>query len=443
MNQFDALVIGAGPAGLAAAFALSKAGLKIQLLEASDHAGGKAWSERFEGYLVETGPHTFRGQSKHILSLIEELGLNSQLLAVDAAKARFIFRAGRLHRLPARGLEFLSTPLLSRRAKVSTLFGLLRRGRDGERSVADWFTRRFGSEFHRILVQPMVGGIFAGDSAELDMQRAFPNLWQQTGARGRLLPALLRSRKGQRRGVFMLQGGFAQLAEAMTERLNGCLRTQQRVVSIGVKSAGVYRVDCASGESFESAKLVLATPLAGLKHLLPDLLPGTKLCLEGLVSASMISVSLGGPGKSPLPAGFGALIPRSEGLRMLGVINVSALSAERSPKDHWLATLYFGGTGDAEIINLDDSCLLTLAELELEKLCSTPFQPLFRRVVRHTNAIPQPDLNSSRALAILGQQIANAPGLHLAGSYLGGVSLDAAIASGFEAAAAVQKELAA
>ena len=142
MSFCDAVVVGAGPAGLAAAESLASAGVDVAVLEAASHPGGTAWSEWWEGYLLETGPHTFRGASDALWGLIERLQLLDEVEAMDPRAARYILREGRLYRVPNGPLDFLLSGLLSPRAKWQVLGGLLKAGDCSDRSVAQWMERR-------------------------------------------------------------------------------------------------------------------------------------------------------------------------------------------------------------------------------------------------------------------------------------------------------------
>ena len=128
---------------------------------------------------------------------------------------------------------------------------------------------------------------------------------------------------------------------------------------------------------------------------------------------------------------------------MLGAIHVSALVPERAPAGHWLVTLYLGGRQDPEVLDLDDGQLEAIASEELSRLAARPLSISMARVYRHPSGIPQPDLNSSQVLNAVTKAVDGSPGLRLAGSYLGGVSVEMAVHSGIEAAQQVQKELAA
>ncbi|MBM65082.1 MAG: protoporphyrinogen oxidase [Myxococcales bacterium] len=254
VKHCDAVVVGAGPAGLAAAESLASAGIDVTVLEAASHPGGRAWSERWKGYLLETGPHTFRGESEALWGLLERLELMDEVEAMDGRAARYILRQGRLFRVPNGPLDFFMSGLLSPGSKWQVVWGLMKAGSLEDRSVAQWMERRFGTEFRRSVIDPMVGGIFASDSENLDMARAFPKLWQRTGASGRVLPSVLRSAStgGGRRGVYALRGGFGQLAEAVASRLGSQLHLAEPVSCIEVGSDGSYHVCAASGAVYST-----------------------------------------------------------------------------------------------------------------------------------------------------------------------------------------------
>jgi len=445
VKKCETVVIGAGLAGLAAAESLDSAGVDVTVLEAAPFPGGRAWSEPYQGYLLEAGPHTFRGQSDALWGLIDRLGLSDEVETMDGRAGRYVMRDSRLFRVPSGPVEFLLSGLFSAQGKWAALRGLFKAGDPTDRSVAQWMDRRFGTEIRRTLVDPVVGGIFASDSTHLDMSRAFPKVWHRTGASGRLIPAIFgkSAPSTERSGVYALRGGFGQLVSAVAERLGTRMRLAEAVEKIQAIPEGGFRVVSKTGGIFATAQVVVATEVGGLKQLLPSLLPDSAEPVGRLQCVPVATVSLGGPSPSPLPEGFGALLPRDQGFRMLGAIHVSSLVPERAPAGHWLATAYLGGLHDPDILELTDAQLLETTTRELSRIAGSTLEISMGRVHRHQWGIPQPNLDSLDALEALNDLVRPYPGLNLAGSYLGGVSVEMAVRSGVEAADKVLQDLSA
>ncbi|HEY4229420.1 MAG TPA: protoporphyrinogen oxidase, partial [Thermoanaerobaculia bacterium] len=170
------VVVGAGLSGLTAALASVRRGDETVLLEASDRPGGVVRSERQAGFLLELGPNTVR-PTPEIAALVRELGLEDEAVYADARLPRYVDFGGALHAVPMSPGGLLSTRLLSPGGKLRLLAEPLIRARrpreedaearEGDESVRDFVARRLGPQAAERLVEPFVGGVFAGDARRL------------------------------------------------------------------------------------------------------------------------------------------------------------------------------------------------------------------------------------------------------------------------------------
>src|SRR5687768_16255587 len=197
-------IIGGGITGLTAAYRLQKAGVPFTVYEASDRLGGPIQSVREGEYLAECGPNTILETSPVITELVRELGLEERrIYSNPAAGNRYVARNGKPVNLPTSALKFLRTPLFSGKAKCRLAAEPFIRRSDPEveESVGEFVVRRLGPEFLDYAINPMVGGIYAGDPALLSVKHAFPKLHaleQKYGSliRGQILGARERKKRG-------------------------------------------------------------------------------------------------------------------------------------------------------------------------------------------------------------------------------------------------------
>ena len=173
----DALVIGAGIAGLAAAREFERRGRSVLLVEAQDRPGGVMRSDRVGDYLVERGPNSFQLKAP-MRRALEAWGVNDACVrAAPASRERFLVRDGELLPVPLSPLALVRSPLLSAGAKLRLLREpFVRRGDGASESVAEFVERRLGSETLRNLVGPFLTGVYAGDEAQLGAGPVFPAL---------------------------------------------------------------------------------------------------------------------------------------------------------------------------------------------------------------------------------------------------------------------------
>ncbi|MDO8667195.1 MAG: protoporphyrinogen oxidase, partial [Gemmatimonadales bacterium] len=183
------VVVGGGIAGLAAAHRLAETlgPDAVLLLERAPRLGGKISTEHVEGFVIEGGPDCFLASKPAGVELCRRLGLAKRLRGTDPRYRRsYVKRGGRLHELPdgitglvpSRIGPLLTTPLLSLRGRArAALEFLVPPRRDGaDESIAEFARRRFGAEAYAWLIEPLLGGIFAGDGEALSLAATFPQL---------------------------------------------------------------------------------------------------------------------------------------------------------------------------------------------------------------------------------------------------------------------------
>ncbi len=243
--MYDAAVIGAGISGLSAACRIQSAGLSVVVLESEESPGGNMRTVRESGYLLERGPHSFLGSSRAIWKLLADVSFTDSVQpATPAARYRYIYRDGRLHALPLSPLQFITTKLLSTRAKLRLMAEPFVRGRPSpEDTVETFFTRRFGREAATYITGPFVSGIYAGDPSRLGAADSFPIFWELESTSGSLVLGgfrmMLSRRKNddapRRRGLFSFGGGLGELMSHLASRLGPALRLSTPVESLAQK----------------------------------------------------------------------------------------------------------------------------------------------------------------------------------------------------------------
>src|SRR4029453_4081691 len=163
--------------------------------------------------------------------------------------------------------------------------------------------------------------------------------------------------------------------------------------------------------------------------------------LDDIPSAPVAVIALGyarGAILHPLD-GFGFLVPRSEGLRTLGVLWESSIFPARAPLDHVLLRVMIGGAHDPSAVALDDDTLLAIARGDLQRALGISAAPALTYVVRHSTGIPQCTLGHPARMARLEAALGRWPGLHLTGWGYRGVSINSSIAEASAVAATILK----
>jgi oxygen-dependent protoporphyrinogen oxidase len=432
-------VVGGGIAGLTAAYDLATAGHAVVVHEASEHLGGKLRTEAFAGTMLDAAPDAFLARRPEAVQLCEELGLRGELVS-PAATSAYVWSRGRLRALP-RG-QVLGVPTDFRalaRAGILSPAGVARaalepwlpgRPLDGDDTVGAVITRRFGREAARRLVDPLVGGINAGDTAELSIEAVAPQL-AAAAHRHRSLTRALRAVPPPPAGpvFFTVAGGMQRLADALVEAIRargGELRTGSSIDSLDALHAGgsIASGSIASG-SIDG--VVIAVPGPAAARLLPD--------LPTVTYSSVTLVNLAYPDDAvdrPLDAS-GFLVPRPEGLLMTAVSWASSKWAHLTAPGRFLLRASAGRTGDERADAMSDEAVVARIRDELALTMGVRGEPLEVAVHRWPLAFPQ--YAPGHLDRMRGFQAGLPPHVAVAGALLGGVGIPACIGTGRAAAA--------
>jgi oxygen-dependent protoporphyrinogen oxidase len=442
------LVIGGGLTGLSAAWHARRAGTVVRLLERSAQTGGVVSTYQENGYLVESGPNSLQLSSLAQLELLANLGLGEEIVpAAPWARNRFIVRHGKPRPLPLTPLQFIHSPLVNFRVALRLLRELRvpprPPGADGEESIADFVRRRFGPDIFNYAFDPFVAGVYAGDPARLSARHALPRLFALEAEHGSVLRGL-RAQSHANRGnaaaftsrSVSFRSGMAALPRALTAQLGDAVTTSAQLTSLQRDPSGAWLASWqtpASAEQQTFDAVVLAVPAHAVGRLpLPQPLVETLAPLARVEHAPVAIVALGFPQSAVRGRldGFGLLVPSVEPFDILGTLFTSSIFPDRAPTGHVLLTTFVGGARRPEFVAQPDATLIDLVAADLKILLRLRGTPAYQRVVRWDRAIPQYGLDHGRLLAALDAAESAWPGLALAGSYRGGVSVTQCLENG-------------
>ena len=453
------VVIGGGISGLAAAFAAAREapGLAVTVLEKQDVVGGRTLSLEQDDWLVEAGPGGYLDTDPAVVALVRAAGIGQQQVrAREAAARRFIYRGGRLHEIGPNLFKPLRSGLLSPSGVLRALCEPFIRRADGasQESVFDFCSRRFGRQIAERVVHTAMLGIFAGDARRLSLDACFPELRRLENEHGSVIQGGI-ARRLRRHGesktsertdvpsrkLSSFRRGLQQLPRALAADPRIEIRTGTQVSGLQRKPAGVsesrdgrggYVVQTRHGEALDADAVIVATPIQVTARLLTDLAPEASRLLAGVPVPPVAVVGLGFDlaAVSRLPPGFGVLVARGEGIRMLGCLWESHIYPGRSPETGFLVRAMFGGRLDPAIGELHEEELVTLARSELRSTLGIDAAPIFSRVFQWPHAIPQYEIGHLAIKEGVERALGSLPALFLAGDALEGVSFTKTAATG-------------
>ncbi|MEU9570676.1 protoporphyrinogen oxidase [Streptomyces massasporeus] len=449
--QGQVVVIGAGIAGLAAAHRLLERGARVTVLEASDRVGGKLLPGEVAGARVDLGAESMLARRPEAVALAREVGLADRLQPPATATAS-LWTRGALRPFP-KGHVMGVPGTASALAGVLSEEGLARIERDAELprteigddvAVGEYVAQRLGREVVDRLLEPMLGGVYAGDAYRISMRSAVPQLFQVARTHTSLTEGVreLQAKAAEARQtgpVFMgIRGGIGTLPLAVAGSVRargGEIVTRTPVTELRRTPEGGWQVG--SGErAWRADAVVVAAPAPVAARLLRAETPGAAAELDAVEYASMALVTLAyRRSEAALPDGSGFLVPPVDGR----TIKASTFASQKwgwiADENPDLAVLRtsVGRYGETEILRRDDSELVEVSRHDLKAATGLDATPVATRVTRWDGGLPQYPVGHHARVARIREHIARLPGLAVCGAPYDGVGIPACIASAYAA----------
>ncbi|WP_149829790.1 protoporphyrinogen oxidase [Streptomyces tailanensis] len=448
------VVIGAGIAGLAAAHGLLDRGARVTVLEASDRVGGKLLPGEIAGARVDFGAESMLARRPEAVALARAVGLADRLQPPATATAS-LWTRGALRPMP-KGHVMGVPGTASALSGVLSDEGLARIERDADLprtevgddvAVGEYVAARLGREVVDRLVEPLLGGVYAGDAYRISMRSAVPQLFQAARTHTSLTEAVreiqARAAAAQQTGpVFMgIEGGVGQLPLAVAESVSSRgaeILTRTPVTELRREADGGWRVGTRDRVLHADA-VVVAVPAPAAAGLLRAEAPEAAAELAAVEYASMALVTLAyRRADVTLPEGSGFLVPPVDGRTIKASTFASQKwdwIADQNP-DLLLLRTSVGRYGETEILQRDDAHLVEVSRNDLREATGLSAAPLGTRVTRWDNGLPQYPVGHHARVSRVREHIGKLPGLAVCGAAYDGVGIPACIAS---AAAAVDQ----
>jgi oxygen-dependent protoporphyrinogen oxidase len=423
-------VVGGGVAGLAAAHALGRAGLDVLVLEGSDRIGGKLKLAEVDGLTLDVGAEALLARRPEATDLCAEVGL-AEAMVHPATSSAAIWTRGALRPMPR---TVLGIP-----ADVDALMatGIVEEvpvshpapAPSGDVSVGEFVRSRVGDEVLERLVEPLLGGVYAGHADALSLAAAgAPILALGEDLLAGAAAAISTTPEGP---VFAgIAGGVGRLPLALAEASGAEIRTGAVVRDVERSGTG-WLVTLADGHEVVDA-VVVATPGPASARLLASAVPEAAFELADLTYASMAIVTVVVDGDLEL-AGSGFLVPPVDATAIKG-------STFSSQKWSWLGEsgrivlrASVGRAGDTTLLHQEDAAVADAAITDLRAALGHLPDPAAWHVQRWGGGLPQYEVGHLDRVAIVDRAVAAAPGLEVCGAAYRGVGVPAVIASAQEA----------
>jgi oxygen-dependent protoporphyrinogen oxidase len=469
-------VVGGGVSGLTAAWRLTDPApggrpvLDVVLLEGRDVVGGVVRVGDVGGVRLDLGAESLLARRPEAVELAREAGLGDDLVHPATSSAAVVAR-GVLRPLPAgtvlglpgdpRALSGVLTP--AEVTRVAAERDLPHEPLTADVDVASWVAGRVGPAVVDRLVEPLLGGVYAGHAARLSLRATLPQVWDAAVRGESLLDAVAAVvRAGAAPAgrppapVFAgIAGGVGRLPEALADGLAGRgveIRTRTTVRGLRRTTEGwrlelgdAARAGGAPAEALDVDGVVIAVPPAAAARLLAREVPAAAAELADVATASVALVSVLVP-REDLEGvtGSGLLVPPVEGRAIKAATFSAAKWSWVDDLDARLVALRMslGRAGEEAVLQRPDAELVALATRDLADLLRRPVDPVAARVTRWGGALPQYGVGHVERVERVREAVAAAPGLAICGAVLDGVGIPACVAAAGHAARDLAADLA-
>lgn len=466
-------IIGAGIAGLAAAHRLLERSaetnepLELLIFESGARLGGIIKTEERDGFLLEQGPDSFITEKPAAIELARRLGLESHLIQANEKHRRsFIVRGTELIPVPAgfqliaptRFWPFFNSEIMSWSGKARMALDLVlpRLKTNGamdesmDESLAQFIRRRLGREALERIAQPMIGGIYTADPERLSLQATMPRFIELERKHRSIIRALRKEKaaepnevqsqtQGARYGLFAsFDRGMQVLVDRLAAKLAStgiALRTRVTAVDLD-RTSMQWQVRSEHGPAITVDAVCLAVPAYAAASLLveTDVLLAAGLKQIPYESTATVNLAYRRADVADPLNGFGFVVPFIEKRSLLACTFSSVKFAGRAPQDSVLLRAFVGGALQAELVELEETEMLSRVRSDLSDLLGVASAPLFSTVSRWPQSMPQYEIGHIARINKIAERLTALPGLALAGNAYSGVGIPDCIRSGETAA---------
>ena len=443
------VVIGAGMTGLSAAYYMRKflqeaeITAQITIVDQDDHIGGKVNTLHRDGFVIERGPDSFLARKTAMVDLATELGMEDELVTTNPeAKKTYILHDGQLHPMPS-GLvlgiptelrSFMESDLLSMDGKIRALDDFLLPAKmDGkDESLGDFIERRLGKEVLENVTEPLLAGIYAGDTRKLSLQATFPQFGVVEREYGSLIKGMntgskpVETHTGTKKSAFLtFRNGLQSLINRLGESLSTAdMRLNTGVESIQPQADGTYIVLLNDGQQVVADHVIVTVQTFAASKLLKPLVDTKALDLINYVSVANVVMAFDRKDIQTEYDGSGFLVPRKEGRTITACTWTSTKWLHTSPDDRVLMRFYVGRSGDEQVVDESDEQIKAKVLHDMRELMGIDAEPLFTEITRLHHSMPQYPVGHMDNISMLRAQLAaQYPGLLALGAGYDGVGL--------------------
>lgn len=452
----EVIIIGGGITGLAAAYELEKRNINYLLIEKENRLGGVIKTERRGDFIFEGGPDCFVSFKPWVEELARELEIEDELICTrEENKGTFVYSRGKLHLLPE-GLtelvpkdikQFLFTPLISVRGKLRMALEVFippKKNKEDE-TLASFVKRRFGKELLDKIAEPLIAGIHASNPETMSLESTFPHFLEMEREFGSVTWGMLRKRremKGakreKKRTFFMsFKKGMQEIVETLEKKIPPHKIVLSKEVVGLEKKDHFYLITLKSGGSFKAKNIILTTPTYSSAKIVREIDKELSHKLSEIPYSPSITIPIAFKKNDfahPLK-GFGVVVPKSEGRRVMAISWISSKWPYRVPEGYVMLRVFMGGKEGKKLVTFSKEEILKIALEEIKIIMRTSAEPFDYEVFRFEKSMPQYTLGHKQKIGFIQSRLEELhPSLIITGGAFHGVGIGDCIREGRKAA---------
>ena len=423
-NEVETIILGAGISGLTLGHYLNKRDKDFLIFESSKYIGGNISTKNTKGFICENGPNTVLLNNKSVQDLISDLKIKNDIIYPnDNNKKRFLISKGKLIEIPQSFAQFIMSNILSLTAKIRIFFEIFIKKSDSNLSVYDFFSRRFGKEFHDILIEPFLTGVYAGNTRKMSIKYVLKKIWEVEQNYGSVILGFMKkkSRKISPRS-FNFKNGLSDLTNALQHKIKDKIRFTSKITSIS-KIGNLYEITVNNDIKYRCSKLISTIPAYALSDIIFDKKLSQNLKKIYYCPIYVLHLGIEKQKIKDDISGFGVLTKPSDNKSFLGIIFNSRIFPHVAPSDKDLMTVMVGGTRQEQLLKTDKDLLFDKIVRDIRKLISYDGKIIMKHDFLWDKGIPQYGLDHDYIINEIKNFENKNKDFHIMGNYVNGISV--------------------
>ena len=438
VKQVDIIILGSGISGLTLGFYLQKKNKDFLIFDSSKSIGGNISTKNEKGFICENGPNTVLINNESVKYLISDLKIKNDVIYPNKNNnKRFLIKKGKLIKIPMSLGQFIKSNILSLSAKIRIFFEIFIKKSDNNFSVYDFFKRRFGKEFHDVLIEPFLTGVYAGNTRKMSIKYVLKKIWDLEQNYGSVTLGFIKKKS---RNIspksFNFKNGLSNLTNTIHQKIKDKIKFNSKITSIS-KIGNLYEITVNNDIKYRCNKLISTIPAYALSKIIFD--KKLSQTLKKIYYCPIYVLHLGLE-KQKIKndiSGFGVLTKPSDNKSFLGIIFNSRIFPHVAPSDKDLMTVMVGGTRQEQLLKTDKDLLFDKIVRDIRKLISYDGRIIMKHDFLWDKGIPQYGLDHDYIINEIKNFENKNKDFHIMGNYVNGISVSDCI----EKASAVSKIL--